>query len=246
MGQTIVTVATDFLVYVLPMPTLWHVKIPFVQRVSLMILFGFGALVVVAGCMRTYWVYVVVYETYDVTWEGFQLWIWTAVEVNLGVICGCVPSLRPVLFPSNSQKATAYYKGTTVGASFGSAHTYKHTRNMSTKDMEAGEELYNLTNKATSPGLAGASSPQRMSLPLQRPEPSQRRLSEKHYTGFDSKVGQPDSWYDDRDGEDAERVEELQARIRASFEQAIHSERTTSEGLYSPTRRWQRYDGRPF
>ena len=35
-------------------------------------------------------------ETYDITWEGFNLWIWAAVEVNLGVICGCVPVLRPL------------------------------------------------------------------------------------------------------------------------------------------------------
>lgn len=36
-------------------------------------------------------------KTYDITWEGFNLWMWAAVEVNLGVICGCVPVLRPLL-----------------------------------------------------------------------------------------------------------------------------------------------------
>ncbi|KAK3290404.1 uncharacterized protein B0H64DRAFT_452362 [Chaetomium fimeti] len=33
-------------------------------------------------------------ETYDVTWYGFHLWMWTAVEVHLGIICGCVPWLK--------------------------------------------------------------------------------------------------------------------------------------------------------
>ncbi|KAH6640092.1 hypothetical protein BKA67DRAFT_486818, partial [Truncatella angustata] len=96
-AQTTVTVITDFIVYVLPMPTLWKVQLPLSQRISLMILFGFGGIVVVAGCMRTYWVHYVEVETYDVTWEGFYLWIWAAVEVNLGVICGCAPVLKPLL-----------------------------------------------------------------------------------------------------------------------------------------------------
>lgn len=47
--------------------------------------------------MRLYWVVSVTLYTYDVTWEGFQLWIWTAVEVNLGVVCGCAPMLRPLV-----------------------------------------------------------------------------------------------------------------------------------------------------
>lgn len=71
-----------------------------------MILFGFGSVVIIAGIMRNYWVHYVVYETYDVTWEGFYLWIWAAVEVNLGVICGCVPSLKILVWPSKSRKST--------------------------------------------------------------------------------------------------------------------------------------------
>lgn len=40
---------------------------------------------------------VVFVETYDVTWEGFWMWVWAAVECNLGVICGCVPAIRPLM-----------------------------------------------------------------------------------------------------------------------------------------------------
>jgi hypothetical protein len=109
MGQTIVTVITDFLVYVLPMPTLWQVQLPLMQRISLMILFGFGSIVVVAGCMRAYWVWFVEYQTYDVTWYGFYLWIWAAVEANLGVICGCIPVLKPLVWRS-SKTASQYGK----------------------------------------------------------------------------------------------------------------------------------------
>lgn len=119
MGQTVVTVITDLIVYVLPMPTLWKLQLPLNQRIGLMVLFGFGGLVVIAGCMRSYYIYYVELETYDVTWEGFHLWIWAAVEVNLGVICGCAPVLKTLLFPSRSRKITQYYASTanTFGSS---------------------------------------------------------------------------------------------------------------------------------
>ena len=94
LSQAVVTVLADFTVWVLPLPTLFRARLPIAQRVALIVLFGCGALVVFAACMRTYWIYYVVEETYDVTWEGFYLWIWTALEVHLGVICGCIPCLK--------------------------------------------------------------------------------------------------------------------------------------------------------
>lgn len=119
MAQSSITVLTDAIVYILPMPTLYSLQLPAIQRVILMVLFGLGAVVVVAGCMRTYWIYYVEYETYDVTWEGFNLWIWAAVEVNLGVICGCVPTLKPLFFrhaattgKSTGQSSNSRTKGT--------------------------------------------------------------------------------------------------------------------------------------
>ena len=96
------------MVYTLPMPTLYHIKLPLAQRVGLMIVFGLGGIVCVAGILRTFWTHHVVYETYDVTWEGFQLWIWTAVEANLGIICGCIPTLRRIFTSGKSRTSTPY------------------------------------------------------------------------------------------------------------------------------------------
>lgn len=68
-------------------------KLAWRKRFLLIALFSFGLFVVIAACFRTYWIHYVVQETYDVTWYGFHLWLWTAVEVHLGIICGCVPWL---------------------------------------------------------------------------------------------------------------------------------------------------------
>ncbi|KAK1832517.1 hypothetical protein QBC39DRAFT_223072, partial [Podospora conica] len=96
-AQAVVTVLFDAAVWVLPLRTLVRTRLPAGQRAAVMGLFGAGAFVVVAAAVRTYWVWWVVEGTWDVTWEGFELWIWTAVEVHLGVICGCVPVLKSLV-----------------------------------------------------------------------------------------------------------------------------------------------------
>lgn len=94
LSQAATTAVCDFIVWVLPLPALYRAKLPLAQRLALITLFSFGLIVVLAGCIRTYWIHYVVQETYDVTWYGFQLWMWTAVEVQLGIMCGCVPWLK--------------------------------------------------------------------------------------------------------------------------------------------------------
>ncbi|KAF6807442.1 integral membrane protein [Colletotrichum sojae] len=107
-GQGITTVATDIAVYLLPLPTLFKLQMPMLQRISLAALFGLGFVVVVAGIVRTYWViYVEVnYVTdpsYDLTWDSYNIWIWTALEANLAIICGCAPAIRRLFTKGGSQ-----------------------------------------------------------------------------------------------------------------------------------------------
>lgn len=94
LGQASTSAIADFIVWVLPLPALYRARLPLAQRLALILLFSFGAVVVLAACIRAYWIHYVVRETYDVTWYGFHLWMWTAVEVHLGIICGCVPWLK--------------------------------------------------------------------------------------------------------------------------------------------------------
>jgi hypothetical protein len=103
LAQAIQNVVTDFMIYALPIPTLFRLTLPMSQRVGLVILFSFGGIIVVASSFRAYWVHYVLFETYDATWYGYEIWMWTAIETNVGVICGCIPALKPLLFPSRAR-----------------------------------------------------------------------------------------------------------------------------------------------
>ncbi|KAK4121502.1 hypothetical protein N657DRAFT_698954 [Parathielavia appendiculata] len=113
LANAALTAVADFIVWVVPLPAIYSAKIPRQQRLALIALFSFGVVVVVAACLRAYWIHYVVQVTYDVTWWGVYLWMWTAVEVQLGIICGCVPWLRSLV---KFWRTTAWTDSTTGAA----------------------------------------------------------------------------------------------------------------------------------
>lgn len=123
MAQAGMTVVADLIVWFLPLPTLYKARLPLKQRLALIVLFSFGAVVVIAACVRTYWLWWAVLITWDMTWDCFDEWIWTAVEVHLGIICGCVPWLRSLvnLWREKTRRETERSNGY-LGKSLGAEH----------------------------------------------------------------------------------------------------------------------------
>ncbi|KAF2637892.1 hypothetical protein P280DRAFT_85602 [Massarina eburnea CBS 473.64] len=108
-AQSVINVATDLMIYALPIPTLFRLTLPLPQRVGLVALFSVGGVIVVAGSFRAYWIHFVLFETYDATWYGYEIWLWTAIETNVGVICGCIPALKLLLFPARARNQASRY-----------------------------------------------------------------------------------------------------------------------------------------
>ncbi|KAI5295535.1 hypothetical protein KEM52_001083 [Ascosphaera acerosa] len=86
----------DAAILILPIPTLLHVQLPFKERLCLVILMSVGAVACVAGIVRTYYMWICIAESYDITWWGYNTWLWVIVEMNLAVTCASVPTLRPL------------------------------------------------------------------------------------------------------------------------------------------------------
>jgi len=90
------SVVSDFYSVVLPMGAFWQLEVTKRQRWALNTVFSIGLLVVIAGIARTY--YLTRLGTHwDITWLGFDVFIWAHLEIQLALICASVPSLR-VLF----------------------------------------------------------------------------------------------------------------------------------------------------
>ncbi|KAK1569563.1 uncharacterized protein LY79DRAFT_594815 [Colletotrichum navitas] len=164
-AQSVSTVVIDVIVYIIPIPTLFRLKLPAAQRLVLMFLFSLGTVVVVAGAMRTYWIHHVEKETYDVTWEGFELWIWTALEANLAVVCGCVPVLRPLLLLTSDCKSPNLVERSSP-PTIGSGEKEKGKRDDLGYDAyDAGEDMLSLVNTTLSTPSNSFNTPFQLSSP---------------------------------------------------------------------------------
>ncbi|KAK2784441.1 hypothetical protein FQN52_009022 [Onygenales sp. PD_12] len=76
LGATVSNIITDLIVLALPIPTFWRLQLPMRERLVLITM-------------------MILDLTYDVTWYGYKIWVWNAIEVNLAVICASIPTLRP-------------------------------------------------------------------------------------------------------------------------------------------------------
>ncbi|KUJ08697.1 uncharacterized protein LY89DRAFT_741544 [Mollisia scopiformis] len=87
---------TDVYIYILPMKMVWEVQLPKRQRMGLIGIFAAGFLVCVAGALRLYYS-ILTQKSTDTPWEGFNLWTWESIEINLGIVCSSAPCLKALI-----------------------------------------------------------------------------------------------------------------------------------------------------
>ncbi|TLS22772.1 uncharacterized protein PpBr36_06723 [Pyricularia pennisetigena] len=102
-------IITDILVFTLPLPALYQLHINGTQKLVLMGIFSLGFFACAISVIRLR--YLVVAE--DVTWDNTVPSVWSTTEVSIGLLCACLPTLRPLvgrIFPkliSTFNKSTA-------------------------------------------------------------------------------------------------------------------------------------------
>ncbi|RDW59887.1 hypothetical protein BP6252_12974 [Coleophoma cylindrospora] len=87
-----ISILEDFVILVLPVRTLWNLKMPRGSRVAVIALFFLWAFVAVVTTPRMIALRVTANSadpTHDISATG-----WTVVEANIAIICACLPSCR--------------------------------------------------------------------------------------------------------------------------------------------------------
>jgi len=110
-----VNIITDLAILFLPMPILTSMRLPRKQKIILIVTFGFGAFVTVVDVVRiTYLQEVSLNRLEDIqnsagnignrsrnssdfSWYAAPSFMWSAVEVHVGLMCACVPALKPLV-----------------------------------------------------------------------------------------------------------------------------------------------------
>ncbi|KAF2184446.1 MFS monosaccharide transporter-like protein [Zopfia rhizophila CBS 207.26] len=109
-------IITDLAILFLPMPILTGMRLPKKQKTILVITFGFGVFVAVVDVVRTAYLQQAARnrlrdiqnhdsvsgsktrnKANDFSWYASLSFMWSAIEINVGVMCGCVPALKPLV-----------------------------------------------------------------------------------------------------------------------------------------------------
>ena len=97
LNASIVNVILEFLTMLVPVPIIWQLTLPKRQRLAVIAIFGLGSVVCAAGALKTNYVQTGIGESYDEQWDVYPLWILTAVEADVGLICASAPALKPLV-----------------------------------------------------------------------------------------------------------------------------------------------------
>ena len=103
---TAFSIFVDFLLCTLPLPVLWRLNLPLRQHNIVSLLFGVGLFATVASALRISILKSV--DSFDVTMGSVPTTKWSVVEVGTGIVCACIPRLKPLfknLLPDRNASA---------------------------------------------------------------------------------------------------------------------------------------------
>ncbi|KAB8606244.1 hypothetical protein FH972_025874 [Carpinus fangiana] len=143
-------IMTDLCILLLPMPVLKSMRLPRKQKIILYITFGFGVFVTAVDVVRISNLQSAALtrlhdiqtgrsdasnssssrnqEENDYSWYASLAFMWSAIEVNVGIMCACVPALKPLVtrflprWISDSSRSSVLEKSTLESGEMAAMH----------------------------------------------------------------------------------------------------------------------------
>lgn len=91
-----INIVTDFALIVLPIPVIRSLNLGRRQKIALISIFAVGGFVCIVSILRLQSL-VAISNSIDPTYDNPPAATWSSVEINVGIICSCLPLLRPLL-----------------------------------------------------------------------------------------------------------------------------------------------------
>ncbi|PVH94267.1 hypothetical protein DM02DRAFT_197254 [Periconia macrospinosa] len=98
LGGSVPNVILDSWIVLIPLPYVWKLHAPIGQRLLLAGMFALGIFICVVSLVRLIiFLNIPITTAGDVTYNFREIIVWSIVEVNIGLTCACLPSLKPAL-----------------------------------------------------------------------------------------------------------------------------------------------------
>lgn len=107
-----INIVTDLAILALPIPVLTGMRLPKRQKYILVFTFSLGIFVTIVDVVRIYYLQQAIStvstapssdpsaifgDSPEFAWNASLSLMWSAVEVNVGMICACIPTLKPLI-----------------------------------------------------------------------------------------------------------------------------------------------------
>ncbi|KAI1167598.1 major facilitator superfamily domain-containing protein [Nemania serpens] len=107
-----INIVTDLAILALPLPVLTSMRLPQRQKVILIMTFALGVFVTIVDVVRIYYLQTAIDDASSKSssdpnaafggspqfaWNASLALLWSAVEVNVGIACACIPTLKPLI-----------------------------------------------------------------------------------------------------------------------------------------------------
>ncbi|KAJ5812824.1 hypothetical protein N7447_009847 [Penicillium robsamsonii] len=143
----------DVIILCLPIPVFWKLQINNRQRLALILVFSLGGLVCIFSLMRL--VEFRKFELTDLAASSAKESIWTCLELDVAIICGCLPFLNPLVQGVRSKvrtDASKYQSRPSTGSNL-----HLHTRGNKGNFRELGSDCGASANSNSRNAMATAS-----------------------------------------------------------------------------------------
>jgi hypothetical protein len=129
----------DFVLALMPCTIIWGLKMSTRKKISLGALLGLGIFTGVCAAVKTAQL-VSLAARADLTWETFDLYLWTSAEIFLVIVCGSIPTLKPLWDRFVGSKVRTH-RGTGYSSNPWSSRKYEQKlANSSSADLQRSED----------------------------------------------------------------------------------------------------------
>lgn len=109
-----ISIVLDFWILGVPLWQIWGLKLHWKKKVGVALMFCVGTFVTVVSILRLQ-ALVHFAASSNVSWEFYDVSMWSTIEISVGIMCACLPTLRLLLvklFPvlgGSSARSRQYY-----------------------------------------------------------------------------------------------------------------------------------------
>ncbi|KAI1409237.1 hypothetical protein F5Y13DRAFT_94229 [Hypoxylon sp. FL1857] len=114
-GNSIPNILADICLLCLPMRDVWTLQLGLRSKIIISGLFALGSFVIIASGLRIH--FTLNLDEEDIPWSYVDAEVWTAVEMNVAIMCCCLPTVRPILAFLVPQSVKQAFSGVSASAS---------------------------------------------------------------------------------------------------------------------------------